>query len=436
MQVVDSSGNLLSNAEGLEVSLTLENTDSDNSGLVILNETGSNDTTGSFGVFLVLDGEFETYNFKILSSGNFKVKAEAVNQEELMIDSEMTAEFTIVNRVKDIVLDYSPADPALFENFTISVSLIGEDDNDYLGDSDIMVVVENDPDYLTFFIDSLEYDDATTNNFIGYATYNGTYTFNVNASNAITSDLSEQINITFVNAKLLITLSNQVIFTQPSTSEDLFSINVQVVNDDLVLLENADGLEIDLELFSLDDQHSGWVLYDDDEDQSIPSGIFGTFSTVNGEINTTSFKILSSGNFSIVAAGASPFDELLVEDETADFTITNKLKSSLITVLSQDFTVYQRFEIEISLYGEDDNPFLLNSTVELIDYTDIVLDSNTLEYSNGENITFSGYSKALGTFLFNFTANNSISAFESDSVEFNFSRAFLFVYLDSSVIFT
>lgn len=436
MQVVDSSNKVLSNAGNLEISLTLESTDSGNSGLVILNETGVNDTAGLFGVYLIVDGELEVYDFKILSSGNFIIKAQAVNEEELMVDSDETDEFTVVNRVKDILIDYSPTDLVVYENFKISVDLIGEDDNDYLGDSNIWVVVENYPDNITFSIDNLAYDDAATNNFTGYATYNGTYTFVVNASNTVISDYSEQVDIIISNANLLITLDSQVIFTQPSTSEDLFSINVKVVNNDQVLLENADDIDIEISLVSLDDQNSGLVLYDNSKGGTIKSGSFGKIKTSNGEITIPNFKVLSSGNFTFTAAGSSPYDEVLFEDFTAYFTITNKVKSSLITVQSQEFTVYQRFEIEISLYGEDDNPFLLNSTVELFDYTSIVLDSNTLEYTNGENISFSGYSEALGTYLFNFTANNSISTFESDSVEFNFSRAFLFVYLDSSVIFT
>lgn len=202
---------ILVNASDLNVFAYLQNLTDLNSGLVVLNyDDDTANRTGYFKDLITSFGEVNSANFRILSSGDFKVVVEASGDLDLDISSDDTESFYITNKIKDITLSLSPSTPLIYEDFTLSVSLTGEDDNKYLGDSTIDIQGQSN---ISFTDSSISYSSSTSNTFTAFSNETGTSDLQVSVTNGTATDLSETLSLTVVNSKLKIKISPTVKFT-------------------------------------------------------------------------------------------------------------------------------------------------------------------------------------------------------------------------------
>lgn len=121
--------------------------------------------------------------------------------------------------------------------------------------------------------------------------------------------------------------------------------------------------------------------------------------------------------------------------ETSSFTTTNKVLSSTLTASPSSLTVYDQFEITVSLKGEDNQPYLGRSVLNISDIDGLVFEADSVIYTDGAAETFKGYSEKTGTKIFSLVATNEDNDYQSGTVNVAFTKAKLNIEVNQTVRF-
>ena len=199
---------------------------------------------------------------------------------------------------------------------------------------------------------------------------------------------------------------------------------------------NATDLDFIVYLENLTDSNSGITVLDYDNDDVNSTGYFGELVTSDGEVNTTSFKILSSGLFKVVVEGSGNLDLYINPSETDSFYITNKIKEISLYKSPSTPLIYEDFNISVVLTGEDDNVYLGESTIEIQGQSNITFLSDSLSYSPDTTNIFQAYSNETGTSDLEVSVTNGTSSDLSEIISLTVVNSKLKIELSQTVNFT
>ena len=277
------------------------------------------------------DGIAVFSGFRVLSAGRFQILATCSSSE---VEGGSSGNLDIENFVFD--LDYlGPASVTFNFEFGLDVFVKGEDNLPFV--SQVQVIIQSQSNLIGTLSKSTQTGTAS---FQLYFSIPSSYTLQVSCS-TLTLEIPIQVN----PGSLKITSTIPPVPSKQSlSSADLFDISVEIRDFDSNLKESIHGpYSISL---SLDPQGS-------------LSGTLTSTST-NGVSLFSNLRILSRGNFRIVASANHANS-----DQTTFITCTNsvfQLQLSPFTLNpSQNFLL----SIEVRVLAEDESLFLLPVTVDL-----------------------------------------------------------------------
>ena len=124
---------------------------------------------------------------------------------------------------------------------------------------------------------------------------------------------------------------------------------------------------LNLNLISEDQTNSGLAVSNLNSNRKIIDGNLGQFQLVRGQLSTGSFKILSSGNFTITSKSIE-FTELNIKSATTSkLKILNKVSRIELSISETNVKTFQQIIVTIKLFGDDDNPYLLSANASIYD---------------------------------------------------------------------
>ena len=301
-------------------------------------DTNSNATYKNGTISGVTSAGEATFTLQILSSGKFNLVVKTSNS--LSISKANTSTFTIVNSVSAITIIPASQSPVIYFNFNVSVTVLGADYNNYLGNCS-----------LTLFYDSANLGHAQT--------YTGNYTFLVHLTNLVSSNFTTSCGGVSGISKEIVPSNETLLIYQPSPmptkSSQTFNITVYItdgLNNLETALNNPVGHIISLSLISVDNTTSGLVL----------SGIQPIKST-NGTCIFSGLRILSSGSFYIRASSGD--GNATPAQTSSPVHIINTVKSIKASISSSPILTYFSFNITVNLYGDDSNLFIQTAETSL-----------------------------------------------------------------------
>ena len=168
--------------------------------LIPISNTSGNVVTGEWSKSIKSSNEFK--NLSILSSGLFKISASAKN-----LTGDSSQEFKISNLVKFANLESN--NYSVYENFTIKVDLIGEDEKPYILDCQVEIKEIQD---IIWFQKKGSYFDGQNLTFEGYSQKSGIIAFQVTTSNSSSDFISNPFKLNFSNAKIKLSFDEVVKF--------------------------------------------------------------------------------------------------------------------------------------------------------------------------------------------------------------------------------
>ena len=195
-----------------------------------------------------------------------------------------------------------------------------------------------------------------------------------------------------------------------------FSLSIKVSDYNEQNYENQKSYFISLDLNSVSDS-SG----------NVTTGEWS--KSIKPPYKFTNLSILSSGLFKINASAKN-----LTGMFSQEFRISNLVKLAKFSS-NNDYFVYQNFSIKIDLIGEDNNPYILDTEVEINIIQDIFWFQRFKKYSHGQDLTFEGFSKKNGEIQFNVTTSNNALGFVSNQFKLNFLNAKIKLSFDKVVNF-
>ena len=279
-------------------------------------------------------------NLKVLSSGTFYIQ---VSSKDENVNTTKTSTFNVTNTVLSISISTNIASPTAYFDFSTTITITGADNNNYLGNCNITVT------------------EDTANDLGGALSglpTNGTIALNMffkseglKKLTASCGGVSGSLNITVLQEKLSISMSSP----PPSKSNETFSLTVKVTDDKGNIestANNPNGHNISLALIPISSAYSGNVIYNNNQ----------SLTTSNGVCTFSNLKILSSGTF-YISASSEILD--MGTANTTNLTITNTISKIVHLVSISSIATYFSFDIKVDLYGEDNNSFIENATVDL-----------------------------------------------------------------------
>lgn len=298
---------------------------------------------------------------RVLSAGTFKISAFSSGKT-----SADSVTFTVQNYLFAISAVIDSLNPTVNFEFSVIVSLTGEDLNYFTSSCDVSLTSNNDA--------YLHGDTFIT-------TSNGVAIFKMYISKSL------QITLTFVSssfttvltfdvAKQVLKISSPsptVIFIQPILSSDEFSVTVRVYHSHLPIVETVNGPYT----ISISPSDSGVLL-----------GVSSS-TTANGEAVFSGLRLISNGNFTITSTS-----ENIVSGSTPTFSITNVAYSLEITTETSTVTSGFFFQLTVTIKGEDTKLFMNPATV-VISASDTFWGDNSINTSTGAAV-FTIYFNTVG----------------------------------------
>jgi len=326
---------------------------------------------------------------RVLSSGYFTFVFSA---SSLAVSDTESNYFVCKNSVADLAYSYPM--PSNYFTFDIELEVIGDDGNLYLDEANITIT---------------ENSDLGLEGILYYQTYTGNLTvkdlYFIRPGEAwltiMVNDYEQNVEFTVNQSKLLITS-----FTSPKDSA-CFNLTAEVFDSFEYNIDQLFEHTLNLTLIPTGD-NSGTVIEGDLE------------LTKTGVFNFSDLKILSSGNFILKVQS-----ENLQDAETEEFFVENRPLYAEITTEFENITVFEEFEIEVKLFGEDWNTFLGSETVTLLSSPEFMILNNDLLYFNNESIYFTAYARKSGTFHLNVTVANGASNFFSQELWVTVNKAYI-----------
>lgn len=346
---VNALENSSNKAEGYSIELTLVSTDSANSGLIL----------GNYAATATSSGTVTFTNFRILSSGSFKIMA---SSDSAITNSYTTTDtYTIQNFPKSITITASSSTVTAYESYMIDAHIYGDDDMHYVYASIDATLEGSDFTAVNSVLSS------TTGEISSYSLYtsaSGSKTYTVSVPGKDSSTItSSGLTITVVQAIL------SVSFDVNPTDSSAHTFLIKVLDTTgVTTLSNANEISIGLSIVC--DSASTCS-------GNVTSPTLSTSNTVNGVATINSFRILSSGVFNIEATQSD-----MVTDFIITGTIVNYVKS-IHPVASLSISANFNSVIEVNLLGDDDLDFLLAADVVITPMSNLASTSLTSSTSTG-----------------------------------------------------
>lgn len=304
---------------------------------------------------LIQSGEvnFTDENF-VLSSGSFRLFF--YNNCSDILENYTSSLFTVDNYIKLIEIDFG-GNVTIYFNFTVTISIYGDDENYYLGVCDSNLTDDND------------------NVLFSYNTSNGTASSSIYLEQTTTIKLKTTcegftgLSETLTPNPLLYTISlenetNELV--SESDANTTFYAIIQVVDSNGIIEDtnfNSGKYPVHIRLVNRDSDYSGFSVYYNDSETITTDGEFSAYTTA-GVLNV-SMQVLSSGLFGVEVVENNDPD---IQSENSNITVTNFFKSFDVSI--DETTVYLPTDFNITLYGSDDNEFILDKNVTIIDSND------------------------------------------------------------------
>ena len=211
-------------------------------------------------------------------------------------------------------------------------------------------------------------------------------------------------------------------------------VTAEIQDADGNVLQDADDLEVDLSLENVDEYYS-WLTVLDETTNSTYYQLFDGGNSVSGFYNSSSYRVLSYGNFTVLAEGSGNYSSLLVSNNSENFFVVNSVLSSFIDVNATDITNYQEFEVIVWLYGEDNATYLGDANVSFNEILGVVYADEVLEYSLNQSVSTIVYSEDSGAIDINVTTTQNALEYESDTLTVEIDMASIILEINPIVIF-
>lgn len=212
-------------------------------------------------------------------------------------------------------------------------------------------------------------------------------------------------------------------------SSDSFVVITEIQDADGNVLNDADNLVVSLSLENVESYYSGLVVLDETTNLTY-YGLFDSGDSEAGFFNSTSFRVLSYGNFTVLAEGSGDDSLLLVSNYSEMFFVVNKVSSSLIELNTTNITNYQVFDVYVWLYGEDNETYLGDANVSFNEILGVIYEDEVLEYSLNQSVSTLVYSEYSGILDINVTTTENSLEYESDiyTIEIDMASIILEIY--------
>ncbi|OMJ65636.1 hypothetical protein SteCoe_37869 [Stentor coeruleus] len=314
-------------------------------------------------------GEAIFRSLNIKSSGNFYIVASSPG-----FAYSASSIFTITNHVKTIIANSYVTSIDIFTPITITYSLKGDDDQDFLLLTTVSIVASPQTGILSTTSSVVPSDSVTLSSSVP-----GTYSFEiVTTSNSIKST---SMSITFLVPNIVLTLS-----VTPALSSTPFDIYVNLKNNaNNAILSNSGILSVNLVI--------------ECSSTSICSGLvtntpLSTIELTSGYGTISSIRILSSGKFDLSATYFTWTSTHAITNE-----ITNLISALVFAIPPSPIYTYDNFDITVTVTGEDNRDFILQCTITLSDNSVDKFQGTKVSVSNSATNFFSNmYYTGDGTF--------------------------------------
>ena len=338
-----------------------------NLGLVPLSNNSGSEIEGELSI--TGPGPFVFTNLRILSSGEFQLN---VTSEYLTLNESDS--FEITNKVKNIEIEVAD-NTTIYFNFTVKIQIFGEDDNHYLGECNSTLKDDNDDILFSYY--------ATTGIVLEsiYLT-NSTATKLQTTCGGVTG-YSKVFTPKPLNFEIEIFGGDGEITSESDAETTVYALIKVVDNYYDVEDTNYNNGEYPfyLKLVNSSEDYSGLVFYFNGSSDLTLDGEFS--GKTSGGVANVSLLVLSSGVFELqVSSGLDPE----IDSGYTYLDVTNFVVNYTVAINST--TVYLPTDIEITLYGNDDNEFILPLNATIYDSFDID-NSYTCENDKG-SCRFSG----------------------------------------------
>lgn len=297
--------------------------------------------------------EISIPNVTVLSSGLFEFK---VSSPDLFVANQTSNGFKVTNGIKS--LNYtsptSSTDITIYFNFTVEINIFGDDDNHYIGECNSNFKDDEDNIITSYNIDS------------GYLN-TSVYLTNTTATRLKTTcagftGYSEEIIPKPLNFDIQVTNQSDHIITETDATETIYAI-IRIVNDNWITEEtnyNLGSYPFTLKLSNKSEEFSGLVVKFNSSSTKTTNGVF--FGQTEGGIANISLEVLSSGEFELqVLSNEGP--EVIAN--SSNLNVENFFEKYSISINST--TIFLPTNFEITLYGSDENKFLLPMNVIIKD---------------------------------------------------------------------
>ena len=234
-----------------------------------------------------------------------------------------------------------------YEKLYIVVELLKEDGEVFKGKSVVRLVCSEE-----IFV--LENDLLATGGesilFKAYATVLGEHFFEVVASQSNPEYVSGSLVISVSPANISLEVYPQVIFTQPFDSSDQFTVFAFITNYFGEVLPMGHFLELNLTINCTEGV------------ECLDPKLEDTITTSFGVATTTQHRFRSSGNFEINSFGPD-----LLPGSVVIKGIRNSPKNFSAEVFPEMFSIYTDFTLNITITGEDDQPYTPDDVLDIYD---------------------------------------------------------------------
>lgn len=351
-------------------------------------DTSGFELTGT--TFGVTDGfSIKFADLSILSSGTFKIKAESNSS---VTNLGYTEQFTIYNNLVNFTCETSRSLETYF-NFDLKVRAIGEDNNTFLLNTTYELILDD-----SSLEGNLSLEDSTGSpNFTDlHFTSSGSKTIKIIATSSDNSTIGF-CTVNVAKSKVALNISSSAAFNFPETSDDFFSFEASVVDENNDNEENNGPYSFKVKLVpNTSEPYSGAVLD-------------GTLIENGTIVNFTLLNVLSYGTFRLEVSTEEDVEAAL----TDEFLVLNKIKTINFTEVYSSIA-FKNITVNYGIYGTDDLPFI-RETIYTYEFnsSDVNIFENQNSNDTGE-LTYVFYTTQAETLSLIVHANTSNDLVDSD----------------------
>ncbi|OMJ92803.1 hypothetical protein SteCoe_4343 [Stentor coeruleus] len=295
-------------------------------------------------------------NIRILSKGTFKFKVVSTELETGYSDV-----ITITNSIKTINFSLSGGGTSVDRDtpFTITIILLGDDDNHYLGSVSVTLSQEI---YDTFNGLSSGASTIGTVDFTLTPLRSGPVKLIASVTDLLNLDKTDDKTLTSRGAAIEIIIENI-----PTTSTSEFNMIISVYDSLGVLVTSEITASFDF-ICSVGSVCSGTVMnpgvtIDENSMTNIPN---------TGTVTYSNLKILSSGTFTITISTAGYISAVYEIGP-----IVNYVKTITLVAVPNTPSVNTQLVLNVAILGDDDNDYILSTEITLVELNNYAISVTT-----------------------------------------------------------